>query len=373
GPFDRGFPQIYNDLAPPDFFEQMIQGSMIERVNPRFPFYTMFCERYNKPLVLSEGAAALHVSYDVDGVTVPIDPGPGRTPITQSYWRSFITNPSFLNKYPKAKMFTLFEHYKPLEDALDGRNGVNRDYRMTTDPLTLTAFKADMDTVANRYIWAGEFRPGMDPLLIIPGTNGSTFATAKVPPSLKDCWVHFSKYPEELTSCMNVLIIIGFRAIIIMFILKIQARLLNVDGSLIAFAGGTDKDAKVVSAIVSNIWVAYERHTGEGLAKRRTTQSVTPNARARPGYQNQGSPVTLKRGELAGSGSVVVGPTGVAKEEEGLKSVLVQCEFGKLSITDVSRMLLCIVAGEEVEFGILKAKTKTLKAYLEEPLDMITA
>ncbi|KAJ3100616.1 Ragulator complex protein lamtor2 [Phlyctochytrium planicorne] len=136
--------------------------------------------------------------------------------------------------------------------------------------------------------------------------------------------------------------------------------LLHVDGSLIAFSGGSDRDAKVVSAIASNIWVAYERHTGEGLAKRRN------NA-------NGSGSKSGERERRTGEGLAVVGPTGVAKEEEGLKSVLVQCEFGKLSITNVSRMLLCLVAGEEVEFGMLKAKTKTIKSYLEEPLDMLAA
>ena len=43
---------------------------------------------------------------------------------------------------------------------------------------------------------------------------------------------------------------------------------MNADGSLISFSGGTERDAKTVAAIVSNIWVAYERHTGEGLASR---------------------------------------------------------------------------------------------------------
>ena len=36
-----------------------------------------------------------------------------------------------------------------------------------------------------------------------------------------------------------------------------------------AFAGGTDKEAKTIAAVASNIWVAYEKHTGEGLASRR--------------------------------------------------------------------------------------------------------
>ncbi|KAJ3100615.1 hypothetical protein HDU97_002103 [Phlyctochytrium planicorne] len=178
GPYGSGFPAITNAAAPINFFEEMIQGSVSERVNAKYPFYTMFCEKYNKPLVLSEGAAAFHESYQKDGVTIPVEPGPGRTAVQQSWWRSFITNTAFLDKYPKAKMFTLFEHYKPLEDAQGGNNGVNRDYRMTVDPPTLSAFKADLDVVASRYAWAGEFKAGLDPLFLVPGKGQPVFTSA---------------------------------------------------------------------------------------------------------------------------------------------------------------------------------------------------
>ncbi|KAJ3108694.1 hypothetical protein HDU96_007453 [Phlyctochytrium bullatum] len=146
GPFGNGFPAITNAEPPADLFEQMMQGSTSERVNPTFALYTNFCEKYNKPLVLSEGAAAFHISYQPqpNGPIVAIDPGPGQLGIERAFWRSFLTNPAFLTKYPKAKMFTLFEHYKPLEDAKDGAQGVNRDYRVSTDPAVLAAFKADL-------------------------------------------------------------------------------------------------------------------------------------------------------------------------------------------------------------------------------------
>ncbi|KAJ1559072.1 hypothetical protein HK405_012110 [Cladochytrium tenue] len=54
----------------------------------------------------------------------------------------------------------------------------------------------------------------------------------------------------------------------------------------------------------------------------------------------------------------IVGPTGVPKDEEGLTSVMILCENGKLSITYAHNMLLCLVADQDVEFGILKAKVE---------------
>ncbi|KAJ3093909.1 hypothetical protein HDU96_001963 [Phlyctochytrium bullatum] len=166
-----------NDAPPPDFVEQMLFGSAFTKVNPAHSLYRDFCEKYNKPLVLSEGAAALHEAEIPlnGGAPIPLDKGVGHLGIAQAFWRSFITNTTFLKTYPRFKMFNLFEHTKDEEDKYPDLNipGINRDFRMTSDPALLAAFKADLDAVATNYAWAGPFRPGTDPLKLIPKTSGT--------------------------------------------------------------------------------------------------------------------------------------------------------------------------------------------------------
>ncbi|KAI9090991.1 hypothetical protein DFS34DRAFT_338620 [Phlyctochytrium arcticum] len=107
--------------------------------------------------------------------------------------------------------------------------------------------------------------------------------------------------------------------------------LLNADGSLVSFAGGSDKDAKVLAAVVSNVWFAYERH---------------------------GKP----RGAENTDG---------IEGKEGLRDLFLECEHGRLSITKASRMLLCLVAEESVEWGLIKAKTSKIREHIEQPLNLV--
>lgn len=102
--------------------------------------------------------------------------------------------------------------------------------------------------------------------------------------------------------------------------------LLNMEGALLAYSGQTNSAQSLGSAaIASNIWAVYE-----------------------------------KQGRLA-------------FREDQLQFVILECEGGNVAITQVSNLLLCLYAKENVSLGILMQKTRKLAEYLETPLSEIAA
>jgi len=73
---------------------------------------------------------------------------PSQEALQQSWWRDSLTSVAFMDRFPKMKMFMLFEHQKP-EDG-----GDLRDFRISINDQVRASWLRDFQAVQSRFIWA---------------------------------------------------------------------------------------------------------------------------------------------------------------------------------------------------------------------------
>jgi ragulator complex protein LAMTOR2 len=101
--------------------------------------------------------------------------------------------------------------------------------------------------------------------------------------------------------------------------------LLNSEGALLAFSGFHDRNARIISAIASNVWSAYEKHGHNSF------------------------------------------------REDRLQYLIINCDGGVVIVSQVANLLLCLFANKDVGLGLLKTKITKLKESLESPLREISS
>ena len=92
---------------------------------------------------------------------------------------------------------------------------------------------------------------------------------------------------------------------------------------MLAYSGSSSTEAITIAALASTIWRNYQRYGNSAL------------------------------------------------HEDRLKIAVIQSQEANLIVRNISTVLLCICANQEVPLGMLKCKANSIAEYLEESLDMI--
>jgi predicted regulator of Ras-like GTPase activity (Roadblock/LC7/MglB family) len=101
--------------------------------------------------------------------------------------------------------------------------------------------------------------------------------------------------------------------------------LLSKEGVLLAYSGFGESNACISAAIASSVWSTFEKQGADV-------------------FQDQ---------------------------EDRLKLILSECERGRIAITKVASLLLCMITKESVPMGLLRAKMQAVADYLESPLSRL--
>lgn len=112
--------------------------------------------------------------------------------------------------------------------------------------------------------------------------------------------------------------------------------LLNNEGSLLAYSGYGDTDARVTAAIASNIWAAYDKNGHQAFNEDKLRFILMD---------------CMVRRAVVESIDTVVSST-------LWHFVILLSQEGRVAITRVANLLLCMYAKETVGFGMLKAKVR---------------
>lgn len=146
---------------------------------------------------------------------------------------------------------------------------------------------------------------------------------------------------EKVSLCwqsLKSLFIVSWRVRLYLF-----TSLLNNEGSLLAYSGYGDTDARVTAAIASNIWAAYDKN-GHQAFNEDKLKFILMDCMVR-------SAAGCKEDDLR----IWKGLEMLTNAGRRFRSCFLSQE-GRVAITHVANLLLCMYAKETVGFGMLKAK-----------------